>query len=398
MKNKEHIKVCRIAASDLTLRFLVFEEMKYLRKLGYEVWAVCFPGKWTKDIQDAGIHVEPISITRKLFTPFSDICVLAQLVLLLRREKFDIVHTHTPKANFIGQLAAFITRSPIRICTIHGLYFQRRSSLKKRILFVPIEKIISLIVHKAFSLNKEDVHLLGEWGIYPAEKIVYLGAGINLERFDPSRFSEEYVAKKKAELGIAHDAKVVGIVARLVKEKGYTTLFQAFGKVLQLFPQAVLLVIGPEEPEKADRFSPDAAQEYGIAEHTIFLGEQADVEKLYPVMDVFVLPSFREGLGRSLLEAAAMKKPVVASDIRGCQEAVDQRKTGFLVPSNQPKPLADAIIHLLSHPEEAKAMGEAGRKKVEREYDYETVLKKIQTEYTKLVQEKLGIDLVKDLV
>jgi len=389
MKGEKRIKVCRVAASDLTLRFLVFEEMKYLESLGYEVWAVSSPGKWIQDIEEAGIRVKTIPITRKLFTPFADVLALVRLFILFRREKFDVVHTHTPKANFLGQVAAFLARVPIRICTIHGLYFQRNSSFRKRVLFIPIEKIISTIVHVAFSLNREDIKILTEWKIYPSRKMVYLGAGINLERFNPVSWTPERVARKKRELGISQEGQVVGIVARLVKEKGYIPLFQAFSKVLREFPGTILLVIGPEEPEKADRLDPAIVKEYGIEEHTVFLGERSDVEELYPLMDVFVLPSFREGLGRSILEAAAMKKPAVASDIRGCQEAIDHGKTGLLVPPNNSEKLAQAIVYMFSHPKEAKAMGEAAREKVEREYNYVRVLKKMEDEYARLLKEKL---------
>jgi glycosyltransferase involved in cell wall biosynthesis len=388
MSSEKKIKVCRVAASDLTLRFLVFEEMKYLCSLGYEVWAVSSPGKWVQDIQEAGIHVKTIPITRKMFTPMADLRAFLQLVIFFREQKFDIVHTHTPKANFLGQIASFIARVPIRICTIHGLYFQRRSSLKKRALFVPIEKITSFIVHRAFSLNREDVKILTEWGIYPKEKMVYLGAGINLDRFNPEKYKGDFLRKKKAQLDIPPDAPVVGIVARLVKEKGYIPLFRAFAKVLEEFPRAVLLVIGPEEPEKKDRLDSSAVKAYGIAPQSIFLGERSDVEELYPLMDVFVLPSFREGLGRSILEAGAMRKPAVASDIRGCKEAIDHGKTGLLVPSNSSEKLAKALIYMLSHPEEARAMGEAAREKVEREFNYVEVLKKLEHEYAQLLERK----------
>ena len=302
-----------------------------------------------------------------------------------KKEQFDIVHTHTPKACFLGQLAAFFAGVPVRVATIHGLYFQKDSSWQKKIIFVPIEKIIAKIVHKAFSVNREDVAFLINHKIYPPGKVIYVGGGIDLQKFDPGRFSQEFVAQKKREIDISLNAKVVGIVARLVREKGFIPLFAAFAQILKRFPNTVLLVIGPEESEKRDALDTAIVNKYGIQNKVLFLGERTDVIELYSLMDVFALPSYREGLGLSILEASAMKRPVVASDIRGCREAVDDKKTGFLVPSNNPKKLAEAIMYILSHPKEAKAMGEEGRKKVEREYDQDAVFELLRKEYERLL-------------
>ncbi len=365
--------------------------MKYLRQSGFEVWAVSSPGKWISEIEKAGISVKTIGITRKLFTPFADLIALIRLILFFRKERFDIVHTHTPKASFLGQLAAFFARVPVRVITIHGLYFQKDSSWQKKMIFVPVEKIIAKIVHKAFSVNREDVAFLVDHKIYPSEKIIYLGGGINLQRFNPDQFSQEFVAQKKQETGIPLSAKVVGIVARLVKEKGFLPLFAAFAQILKQFPDAVLLVIGPAEPEKNDALDLNVVDEYGIRDKVLFLGERTDVIELYSLMDVFVLPSYREGLGLSLAEASAMKRPVIASAIRGCREVVDDGRTGLLVPSSNPAKLAEAITYILSHPKEAKTMGEEGRKKVEQEYDQNAVFELLRKEYEQLLRAKLRI-------
>ena len=380
------VKICQVASADISLRFLLLDFMRYLQKEKYEVHAVCSDGKWVPEIRDAGVKVQTIAITRRLFTPIEDLAALFKLYRFFKKEQFDIVHTHTPKACFLGQLAAFFARIPVRIVTIHGLYFQKDSSWQKKIIFVPIEKIIAKIVHKAFSVNREDVAFLINHKIYPPGKVIYVGGGIDLQKFDPGRFSQEFVAQKKREIDISLNAKVVGIVARLVREKGFIPLFAAFAQILKRFPNTVLLVIGPEEPEKRDALDTAIVNKYGIQNKVLFLGERTDVIELYSLMDVFVLPSYREGLGLSILEASAMKRPVVASDIRGCREGVDDKKTGLLVPSNNPKKLAEAIIYILSHPKEAKTMGEEGRKKVEREYNQDAVFELLKKEYERLLQ------------
>ena len=388
-KSKKKIKICQVVSVDLSLRFLLFDFMKYLQKEGFELQAVSSDGKWIWEIRDAGIQIKTISITRKLFTPISDIIALFQLFLFFKKERFDIVHTHTPKATFLGQLAAFFAGVSIRITTIHGLYFQENSSWQKKMLFVPIERIVAKIVHKAFSVNREDVELLLKWKIYTKEKITYIGGGIDLSKFNPERFSQKFIMQKKRSIGIPQKAKVIGIVARLVKEKGFLPLFSAFSSVLEQFPDAILLVVGPKEPEKRDSLDLNVVDEYGIKDKVMFLGERTDVIELYALMDIFVLPSYREGLGLSILEASAMGKPIVSSDIRGCRETVDDKKTGLLVPSNNPAELAKALIYILLHPEVAKNMGKAGRKKVEKEFNERTLFDRIKKEYYLLIEKNI---------
>ena len=144
-----------------------------------------------------------------------------------------------------------------------------------------------------------------------------------------------------------------------------------------------------EEFEKKDKIDPNVVKNYGIEKKVIFLGKREDVDEIYPLMDIFVLPSHREGLGISIVEASSMEKPVIATNIRGCREAVEAGKTGILVPLKNPEKLAEAIIHLFNNPEKAKEMGRKGREKVLREFDESIVFSKIKTEYQRLIKEKL---------
>ena len=382
------IKVCQIASIDMTLRFMLLNQLKFLKDEGYEVQAVCSSGKWIKEIEENGIKVKTIEIKRKI-SPISDLIALFQLLSFLKKEKFDIVHTHTPKASFLGQLAAKISGVPIIINTIHGFYFQKNSPRLKRKFFIFIEKIAALCSNLIFSVNKEDIETAIEEKICNPNLIKYLGDGIDLSHFNPERFSQEFIRNKKKELDINPQKKIIGIVARLVREKGFLELFEAFKEVLKKFPNTLLLVIGPKEPEKKDAISPEIVKNYRIEKNVIFLGERTDVDEIYPLMDIFVLPSHREGLGLSLLEASAMKKPVVATNIRGCREAVDNNKTGILVSPKDPEKLAEALVYLLSNPEMAKEMGDRGRIKVIKEFDERLVFDRIKKEYQRLIQEKL---------
>ncbi|KKQ66374.1 MAG: Glycosyl transferase group 1 [Candidatus Daviesbacteria bacterium GW2011_GWA2_38_24] len=388
MQAKSKIKVFHIATADIALKFLLLNHLLFLKNKDYDVSAICSPGPWVFDIEQSGIKVKQISMTRRI-TPLQDFMSFVRLVKYLREQKPDIVHTHTPKAGFLGTLAARLVRIPIIIHTNHGFYFHENSSWLHKQIFMCIERIIAWNVHLVFSVNKEDMVVAGEKHIAGPNKMKYFGGWVNVDKYNTNRFSEEFLINKKKELGIPNGVPVIGIVARLVREKGYFELFEAMKTVIAKFPNALLVSVGFTEPEKKDGFLPEIAQKYGIWDNILFLGKRTDVDEILPLMNIFTLPSWREGIGTSILEASAMKLPVVSTNVRGCREAVDDGITGKLVPHKNRKKLAEALIWMLEHPKEAKLMGQAGRKKMEIEFDECLVFGRLEREYNRLVQTKL---------
>lgn len=386
---KSKIKICCVASADITIKFLLLSQLKFLVKKGYDVYVVCPNGKWIYDIKKEGIKVKNIKIKRKI-SPLYDIFTVFYLWNYFRKEKFDIVHTNNPKPGLLGQLAAKMARVPIIVNTVHGFYFQATDPCRKRKFFILMEKISAKCSDAIFFVNKEDMKTAVEEKICSPNLIRYFGGGVDINKLNPRKFSKEFVANKKNVLGINPDYKIVGIVARLVREKGYLDLFESFKLVLKVFPKTLLLIVGPEEPEKKDAINIKTIENYGIDKNTIFLGERTDVDEIYALMDIFVLPSYREGLGVSILEASAMERPVVATDIRGLREAVDDAKTGSLVPVKSPEKLAEAILYFLKNPAKAKEIGKNGRIKIMKEFDENLVFARVEDCYKELIAKKLG--------
>ncbi|MFC1630190.1 glycosyltransferase family 4 protein [Patescibacteria group bacterium] len=387
MKNVK-AKICYISSVDVTIKFILFNQIKFLKREGHNVHVVCSFRKWKKNIEKEGIKTKNMGFKRRI-TPISDLIILIRLFFYLKKEKFDIVHTHTPKASLLGQLAAKMAGVPIIVNTVHGFYFQKRDSWKKRIFFISIEKIAAKCSDLIFFVNREDMETAVKEKICPPEIRKYFGGAVDMKRFDPEKFSNEFILSRKKQLGINPNNKIVGIVSRFVGEKGYLDLFPAFKKILKDLPKTTLLIIGALDKEKKDSINPKIVKKYNIEKNVIFLGERSDVDVMYSLIDVFVLPSYREGLGISIIEASSMKKPVVATDIRGCREAVDGGKTGLLVPIKNPEKLAKAIMWLFKNPKKAKEMGERGREKIQREFDENIIFSRINTEYQRLLREKL---------
>ncbi len=387
-KYSEKIKICYVASVDTTFKFILFNHLKFLKNEGYNVYAVCSDGKWVEEIEKEGIKVKTIRIKRKI-SPFSDAIAFWKLFFYFKKEKFHIVHTHTLKPAFWAQMAARAAKVPIVVSTMHGFDFGKESSFLKTNFFLFLEKIAARQSDIIFSVSKKIIEDSVKIGICKRDSIKYLGDGVDLSRFDPARFSEEFVAKKKKELGIGNSKKVIGIVARLVEEKGYLDLFSALDMVLKKFPETLLLVIGQEEPEKKDAVKKDIFKKYRIENNVIYLGERTDMEEIYPLMDVFVLPSHREGLGVATIEASAMEKPAIVTNTGGCPETVDDGKTGILVPVKNPVKLAEAIIYIFENPEKVKEMGKAGREKIIKEFDEQLVFDRINKEYQNFIEKKL---------
>jgi len=385
---KSNPKICFVVAVDLTLKFLLFSQIEFFKNNGYDVSLVCSPGKWLDDIKQQGVKVKEITIKRKVFTPISDVVSLFQLFFYFKKEKFDIVFAFTPKPGLLGQLAAKAAGVPIIINTIFGYYFHEGTSWLKKKFYITIERVAGSFSNKVFFRNKEDFQTAKQEKIIKFDKAEYVGDGIDIEKFNPVRFSETLIQEKKHALGIFVGVSVVGIVARLVGEKGYQELFDAFRIVLEKFPSTMLLVIGSADIQKKDSINPHVIKSMGMEKNVVFLGERIDVDELYSVMNIFVLPSYREGFPHSIMEASAMARPVITTNVRGCREAVSNNITGVIVPPKDSQALANALIYLLSNPEVAKKMGEAGRKKAQQDFDERVLFNKMEKASRMLLMQK----------
>ncbi len=362
------MKLCHVATVDLSIRFLVQNLLLYNKERGWDVHAAASPGEYVAAIERSGIPFHSVPTTRRL-TPISDLVSLVRLVALFRREKFDAVHVHTPKGSFLGALAAGIAGVPVRFYTIHGFYFHPDMPKAKTYFYRFFEFMTSRLVHRAFAVNSEDRQTAIGLGYYHPDKITFIGGAIDLTRFDRSQYAPNRREEIRRSLGLSPGHLVVGFIGRLVREKGVMELFEAFKRLRVRYPSARLLVVGPLDPEKKDAVVPEVAKEFGIWDAVVFTGMRLDIPELLSAMDAFVLPSYREGFPRSVMEASAMGVPVVTTNVRGCREAVEDGKTGIVVPVRDAARLEEAIGRLLSDPRSARAMGETGRRKALSEFD-----------------------------
>lgn len=372
-----------------SLRAILGNQLEAIRAAGYDVVAASAPGPDAEDVRRRGIRVREVPFTRRM-NPRADVVALAKLVAILREERPDIVHTHTPKASLLGQWAAALAGVPIRVHTIHGLYFPATMTARSRPVFVWLERLTMTPSHLALSQNEEDVATAKLERIAHPSRVRLLGNGIDVRAFDPALYPPSGRAELRRSLGLGPDHLVVGMVARLVKEKGYLEMFEAAARIAAVEPRARFLFVGPLQPDKTDGLGLDALKRAGIAGVAQLLGHRDDIPALTSIMDVFALPSHREGVPRAPMEAAAMGVPSVVTDIRGCRQVVVHGVTGLQVPVHDSAALADALLTLLRDPAMRARMGAAAKAKSAVDFDERRVFERVLAAYEELARARLA--------
>lgn len=376
------LRVAHIATVDSTLRFLMLGQLRRLRDEGFDVTAISAQGEWVRDLERDGIRFLPWPHVTRAWDPRADAQAFAALLRLLRREHFDLVHTHTPKAGVLGRIAARRAGVPLVVNTVHGYYATQDDRFLKRVAVLGVERFAARFSDLELFQSEEDLAWARRRRIARSRGAL-LGNGTDLVRFDPAAISPERVAALRAELGIPSDALVVGTAARLVANKGYRELFAAARAVREQMPHVRFLALGSGEGEAANRLLSDEIDR--ARGDVVFAGWRLDVAELMALMDVFVLASWREGVPRSAIEAAALGKPLVLTDISGCREVARDGIEGLLVPPRDVARLTEALLHLLRDPALRERMGRAAAARTRARFDERAVADRVVAHYRRLL-------------
>jgi len=367
------MRVAHLTTVDLSLRYLVLPQLTGVNDLGGEAIGISADGPYVAELEELGVrHITLPGSTRSV-DPIADLKAMVSLWRILREERPDVIHTHTPKPGLYGRVIGRIAGVPVVVNTIHGLYATPDDSVAKRSIVYALEAFASRFSDVELVQSAEDFRLVTEWRITRPGRTVLLGNGVDLTRFDPNLGSADERRSTRALFGVTDEQVVVGAVGRLVAEKGFLELFAAMRELDDRF---TLVVIGPHEPDKADSIDAGtvaAARDAGV----VFLGMRDDVDVLYRGMDLFVLPSYREGFPRAAMEAAASGLPLIVTDIRGCREVVEDGVNGLFVLVRDPEALRAAIVKLGDDAELRRRMGEAGRSKAILEFDERRIVDQV---------------------
>lgn len=360
------MKICQLCAVDFTMARLLLPLLVALKARGHEVVAICSPGPLLERVEAAGIRIRPVAIERSM-NPLAAWRSARALRRVMDEERFDIVHVHTPVASLVGRFAAWRARVPLVAYTAHGFYFHEHMGWLQQTAFIALEWLAGRTTDLLMTQSQEDADFARRAGLV-AGTIAAIGNGVDPACFHP-RSVEERLATREA-LATPADAPVILMVGRLVAEKGYPELFAAMKRV-----DAHLWVAGARlASDHARPVDAALAEDAELAGRVHLLGERDDIAEVMAAADLFTLPSHREGMPRSIIEAMMTGLAVVATDIRGSREEVVDGTTGLLVPVGDADALAGALAALAADPARRAALGATGRARALDLYDEAKVI------------------------
>ncbi len=381
--------ILHVTAVPITLSFFV-GQIDYLKAHGFRVGAISSKGRGLDEFCVAQrIECDGVDIARDIAIR-SDIVSLWRLCRTFRRRKPDIVHAHTPKAGLVGTAAARFAGVPVVALSVFGLPQMTKRGLSRHLLNLTTWvscQLADLVWCDSISMKE---YLINN-KLVVRDKVVVLGNGsVNgvdaTHTFSPSIHGTATRIGVRAHYGIQEDAVVVGFVGRIVGDKGMHELIAAWRVLREQSSSLHLLMIGPFESK--DPLVPEDETLLRSDPRIHLAGMRKDVAEHFSAMDIFVMPSYREGFGVTNIEAAAMALPVVATRIPGCVDSVHDGVTGTLVPVRDSAALVAAIRVYLVDPDLRRKHGAAGRERVLREFRQETIWNELRQEYTRLLRTK----------
>lgn len=362
-------------------------QLTYMRAQGFDVVVVSAPGDELRILKEREkITTIAVPMEREI-SPFKDLLSLIELYRVLRRLRPAIVNIGTPKAGFLGMIAARAAGVPVRIYLLHGLRLETARGLRRSVLGVT-ERCASALAHRVICVSQSLRRLYLTLGLTTEAKACVLGQG-SVNGIDADGFSLRGEAcdrsqALRARLGIPHGAPVVGFVGRFTRDKGVPELLDAFDQVLASFPDARLLMLG--DFEDGDPVPEGYVDRLRSHPRVVTPGYVPDPPSYYPIMDVLAFPSHREGYPTTLLEAAAAQIPIVAFEATGSVDAVSDGVTGTIVPRGDVDSFARALCRYLSDDHLRREHGQAGRERVLRHFRPQIIWELLYEEYARLLQ------------
>ena len=385
-------KLIRITTVPISFKVLLKGQLRFMASNGFDVKGVSSEGEELKEVREnEGIVMEAINMSRKI-TPFQDLKSLWEMWNFLRKEKPQIVHTHTPKAGIIGMLAARLAGVPHRLHTVAGLPLMEATGIKRKILNF-VEKLTYSSATRVYPNSKGlyDFILQNNFTQSNKLKIIANGSsnGINTTFFNPAQVSEIEKVALREKLNIQPDDFVFVFVGRIVSDKGINELIKAFSELQTAENNELtgikLLLVGGLESD-LDPLNPETLAEINQNKDIISVGFQQDVRPFFAISDALVFPSYREGFPNVVMQAGAMGLPSIVSDINGCNEIIVEGENGLIIPSKNVEKLKEKMLTLAKDKNLYTKLKGNSRRMIENRYEQSVVWNALLEEYEGLLQ------------
>ena len=375
-------KILILATVPMSLTTLLKGQAKYLSGF-YEVKLITSNSYINSRIAEfEGVEVKAIDMSRKI-TPLQDLRALYRLYRFILNENPDIVYTFTPKAGLLGMMASFLSRVPVRIHNVVGLPLMEASG-KKFILLKFIERLTYFFSTNIFcnsfglkeyinsNLTSLPITVIGQGSIN----------GVDTEYFK-NKYNKEEGLKIRGKYNILKDDFVITFIGRIVKDKGINELVESFINLVKKYPNLKLLLVGDYE-EDLNPIDKKNKKFIDELDSIIAIGFKNDIREFLAITDLFTLPSYREGLPNSLIEAGSFGIPLLATDINGCNEIIENNETGILVKKKDAKSLKDGIEKLIVDKRLYSYIRDNVRDRIIKKYDQNYFWKELKNEFKKV--------------
>lgn len=369
------MKILFFANTDWYLYNFRLSLIKAAQARGDEVVIISPSGKYVDKLKQEGLRWRSLDMDRQSLNPLKEMLVLFRLICIYREEKPDVVHHFTLKCVLYGMVAAFFGQVKVRVNAITGLgYIFTAKSIKARVLKPIVWFVMKLLLRSKYSKvivqNKDDYKFLHDNRLVEESALFLIrGSGVNIDLFSPKHWNKN------------DEALTVLMATRLLVDKGVREYVQTAEKIHAANKNVSFLLAGEPDFGNPSSVTTEEVGKWEASGVVQLLGHVGQIDKLLKSVDIVVLPSYREGLPRILIEAAAFSLPIVTTDVPGCREIVEHGVNGYLVPVNSVDPLVDSIVILLESSSLRKKMGRAGRAKVEDFLDERIVIKETMHTY-----------------
>ncbi|MFH0911705.1 MAG: glycosyltransferase family 4 protein [Planctomycetota bacterium] len=378
------MKIFHVGTS-ISLNQVVLDQMVDQLRRGHEVVALCPRDEWARRIRDCGVRLLPAPFVRH------DVPATLQAgietFLACRKERPDIVHTHNSLPGIVGRMAARLAGGAAVIHTCHAWPLHLSRSRLFTLSYLALERLAARMAGAVLFQNPDDRFACVSQGIVPPWKAVWIGNGIDLEALDAATDGVER-EKVRNTLGLSSDTFVISMVARLEPLKGHAFFLRTFQALLERTSRRVVALLAGFGSH-GDLLRQEVAR-LGLDKAVRFLGYRSDIPAFLLASDLTVLTSLYEGLPRALMEAMALRRPVVATDVPGTRSVVKDGLTGFLVPYGDVEGFVRAVGEIMGNTERALAMGAVGRARVEEHFNARRVHDRILAVYEHLLEKRPG--------
>lgn len=372
MKSK---KVLHIVTVSFSISYFLGNQFRYLnKKTGNTYFVACSDSpELFSNAEKLGYIPFSFSINRKI-NPLADINAIYQLMKFIKQNNIDVVVAHSPKGGLVGMIAAFLSGVCSRIYFRHGIVYETSKGAKRFLLKV-IEKISGNLAHKVVNVSKDVENIAIKDRLNPERKNIILGKGtcngVDCQvKFNPKFYSQDEVDALKSKYGISDSDFVVGFVGRLVRDKGIDDIIDAWKILSQKYNNIKLLLVGPME--ERDSIKESNKSYIKNSESIMFTDYIQDNAIFYKLMDVFILPTYREGFPTVVLEASSMELPIIITKATGCKEAIIENQTGIFI-ENSSSSIVSGIEKYINNPNLIQRQGKEGRKFVSDNFQQEKI-------------------------